>query len=74
MFETNANRERMASGVFLLSRKSKNSSGVAGRCFCASFAFFYSCVVLFVVCSFTQKGLRMFEKNALNTTRVSTFW
>ena len=62
MFETNANRERMASGAFLLSRKSKNSSGVAGRCFCASFAFFYSRFVLFVVCSLHKKACGCLKK------------
>lgn len=43
----------------------KNSSGVAGHCFCASFAFFTR-FVLFVFA--LLHGLRMFEKNAFTTS------
>ena len=58
---------------FVVSRKSKNSSGVAGDCFCASFAFFTLCFVFSSFALLHKGPLRMFEKNAFNTTRVSTF-
>ena len=54
---------------FVVSRKSKNSSGVAGDCFCASFAFFTLCFV-FSLFALLHKGLRMFEKNAFTTTSL----
>ena len=53
---------------FVVSRKSKNSSGVAGDCFCASFAFFTLCFVFSSFALLHKGPLRMFEKNAFTTS------
>lgn len=62
----------LASGAFSVSRKSKNSSGVAGDCFCASFAFFE--LVSFSLCLlFYTKACGCLKKMHLLIRRVSTF-
>ena len=57
----------MASGAFSLSRKNKNSSGVAGDCFCASFALlnvsFSLCLLFYTKACGCLKKMHLYDES-----------